>query len=77
MTHISYIEHSLEMRGPRKRAPHIWQAVCNMLSARACPGVSVKTLIMPDRVRFDSDARCRELGLLLTGGPAAVRWHSC
>ena len=33
MTHISHIEHSLEMRGPRKRAPHIWQAVCNMLSA--------------------------------------------
>jgi hypothetical protein len=37
MTHISHIEHSLEMRGPRKRAPHIWQAVCNMLSARAVP----------------------------------------
>lgn len=33
MTHISHIEHSLEMRGPRKRAPHIWRAVCNMLSA--------------------------------------------
>ena len=53
MTHISHIEHSLEMRGPRKRAPHIWRAVCNMLSA--CESVNKSQIQRKIRFRPTSD----------------------